>query len=112
MPRAATPPPRRPASPRRRAASGSSSTANAPDSVTTGTDRSTDDVELTVIESTGPTTGLMELPSIASTLSGQRILITGATGFLGTALVERLLRCVPDCELVVLVRPTRRHSAK
>ena len=37
-----------------------------------------------------------------------RILVTGATGFLGTALVERLLRSVPDCEVVVLVRPTRR----
>jgi HAD superfamily phosphoserine phosphatase-like hydrolase len=30
---------------------------------------------------------------------------------LGTALVERLLRCVPDCEVVVLVRPGQRLSA-
>ncbi|MDA8298205.1 MAG: HAD-IB family hydrolase [Actinomycetota bacterium] len=37
--------------------------------------------------------------------------MTGATGFLGTALVERLLRAVPDCEIVVLVRPGRRTSA-
>ena len=37
--------------------------------------------------------------------------MTGATGFLGTALVERLLRCVPDCEVVVLVRPGQRLSA-
>ncbi|MEJ7722463.1 MAG: SDR family oxidoreductase [Ilumatobacteraceae bacterium] len=42
---------------------------------------------------------------IAEALAGRRIAITGATGFVGTALVERLLRCVPDCELVLLVAP-------
>lgn len=45
--------------------------------------------------------------SIAAALAGKRIAITGSTGFLGTALVERLLRCVPDCELALLVRPRR-----
>jgi HAD superfamily hydrolase (TIGR01490 family) len=49
--------------------------------------------------------------SITAALAGSRILVTGATGFLGTALVERLLRSVPDCEIAVLVRPTRRLSA-
>jgi HAD superfamily hydrolase (TIGR01490 family) len=48
---------------------------------------------------------------IAESLAGKRIAITGATGFVGTALVERLLRAVPDCELVLLVRPGRRSSA-
>ncbi len=48
---------------------------------------------------------------IIEELAGKRIAVTGATGFLGTALVERLLRCVPGCELVVLVRPGRRLSA-
>jgi len=48
---------------------------------------------------------------IAEALAGKRVAVTGATGFLGTALVERLLRSVPDCELVLLVRPGRRSSA-
>jgi phosphoserine phosphatase/nucleoside-diphosphate-sugar epimerase len=48
---------------------------------------------------------------IAESLAGKRIAITGATGFVGTALVERLLRCVPDCELILLVRDGRRTKA-
>ncbi len=49
---------------------------------------------------------------IREALAGKRIAVTGATGFLGTALVERLLRSVPDCELVLLVRPGRRGAAE
>ena len=48
---------------------------------------------------------------IREALAGKRIAVTGATGFLGTALVERLLRAVPGCEVAVLVRPGRRTSA-
>ena len=48
---------------------------------------------------------------IAESLAGKRIAITGSTGFVGTALVERLLRCVPGCELVLLVRDGRRTPA-
>jgi HAD superfamily hydrolase (TIGR01490 family) len=48
---------------------------------------------------------------IAASLAGRRLAVTGATGFVGTALVERLLRCVPDCELVLLVRNGRRTVA-
>ena len=53
----------------------------------------------------------MEPQSVITTnLQGKKIAITGATGFLGTALVERLLRCVPDCTLVLLIRPGKRSS--
>jgi fatty acyl-CoA reductase len=48
---------------------------------------------------------------IAESLAGKRIAITGATGFVGTALVERLLRSVPDCELVLIVRNGKRSPA-
>ncbi|MEL7157231.1 MAG: HAD-IB family hydrolase [Actinomycetota bacterium] len=47
---------------------------------------------------------------IADQLQGKRIAITGSTGFLGTALVERFMRAVPDCELVLLVRPGKRST--
>ncbi len=48
---------------------------------------------------------------IAEGLAGKRIVITGSTGFVGTALVERLLRSVPGCELVLLVRDGKRTPA-
>ncbi|MGI9601034.1 MAG: HAD-IB family phosphatase [Acidimicrobiales bacterium] len=49
---------------------------------------------------------------IVEHLAGKRVAITGTTGFLGTALVERLLRSVPDIELVLLVRPGRRGAQR
>jgi HAD superfamily hydrolase (TIGR01490 family) len=48
---------------------------------------------------------------IAEQLAGTRIAVTGSTGFVGTALVERLLRAAPGCELVLLIRPSKRHDA-
>jgi alcohol-forming fatty acyl-CoA reductase len=47
---------------------------------------------------------------IAEQLAGKKIAITGATGFVGTALVERLLRSVPGCELVLLIRGGKRGA--
>ncbi len=49
--------------------------------------------------------------SIADRLDGARIGVTGATGFLGTALVERLLRGAPGCEIALIVRSSRRTSS-
>src|SRR2546423_12573963 len=49
---------------------------------------------------------------ITTALAGRRVAVTGATGFLGTELVERLWRSVPECEVVVLVRPGRRGAAE
>jgi len=48
--------------------------------------------------------------SIVGTLTGRRFFVTGATGFLGTALVERILRTIPDAQVVLLVRPGRRAT--
>src|SRR5690606_2039861 len=42
--------------------------------------------------------------SIRQSLQRKHLFITGATGFLGLALVEKLLRHVPDCRLTLLVR--------
>ena len=47
---------------------------------------------------------------IREELNQARIAVTGSTGFLGTALVERLLRGAPGCELVLIVRPGRRGA--
>ncbi|ETA01350.1 phosphoserine phosphatase [Frankia casuarinae] len=43
-------------------------------------------------------------------LAGRRVLVTGVTGFVGEALLERLLSDFPDTAVVALVRPRGSHS--
>ncbi|BET01510.1 Male sterility protein [Nesidiocoris tenuis] len=50
----------------------------------------------------------MQPPSMAEWLSGKDILITGATGFMGTVLVEKLLRCFPNLNRLYLI--VRNHK--
>lgn len=46
-----------------------------------------------------------DIPTIASFLAGKNIFITGATGFLGTVLIERLLSATDDIgNIYVLIR--------
>jgi len=50
--------------------------------------------------------------SIRAALSGQSLLLTGATGFLGKIILEKILRSVPSIgEVFVLVRPRKGSSA-
>ena len=63
-------------------------------------------------EPTAPATRALPLEGrLADRLAGSRIAVTGCTGFVGTALVERLLRSVPECELILLVRDGKRTPA-
>ena len=50
------------------------------------------------------TEAVLDPASIVRKLAGKRVLITGATGFLGQVLLERLLLDFPDTRMVVLVR--------
>lgn len=51
--------------------------------------------------------------SLREAYAGKKILLTGGTGFLGTALVEKILRSLPDLgKLYLVVRASRDKSAK
>jgi fatty acyl-CoA reductase len=50
-------------------------------------------------------------PCIADALAGKRLLVTGVTGFVGEALLERVLFDLPETTLVVLVRARGGASA-
>lgn len=50
--------------------------------------------------------------SVKATLRGKRLLLTGATGFLGKAILEKLLWAVPEIgSIALLVRESRQNSA-
>ncbi|BES94302.1 Male sterility protein [Nesidiocoris tenuis] len=54
----------------------------------------------------------MDIPRIPEFYAGKRIFITGATGFMGKVLVEKLLRSCPDVDrLYVLIRCKKGMSA-
>ena len=47
-----------------------------------------------------------EWPSITEFYTGRDVLITGATGFMGKCLLEKILRCIPgEGKVFVLIRP-------
>jgi fatty acyl-CoA reductase len=49
---------------------------------------------------------------LAEAYRGKSILLTGGTGFLGTALVEKILRSLPELgRLYLLIRPSRERDA-
>lgn len=51
---------------------------------------------------------LTELPTIKEFYAGQEIFVTGASGFMGKVLIEKLLRSCPDIKTIyVLLRPKR-----
>ncbi len=47
---------------------------------------------------------------IIEALTGKHFFVTGGTGFLGTALTERILNSIPDARVTLLIRPGRRSS--
>ncbi|MGZ4664962.1 MAG: SDR family oxidoreductase [Frankiaceae bacterium] len=49
---------------------------------------------------------------VRARLAGRRVLLTGVTGFVGEALLERLLSDVPEAEILVLVRALGGLSAR
>src|ERR687893_1687274 len=53
------------------------------------------------------------MPMLDEAYQGKAVLLTGGTGFLGTALVEKMLRSLPSLgRLYLLIRPSREKGAK
>lgn len=56
---------------------------------------------------------LKHIPSVSEFYKGADILITGATGFIGLVLIEKLLRSCPDLnKIYAIVRPKRGKSVQ
>src|SRR5437764_5727255 len=49
---------------------------------------------------------------ITDALAGKHLLVTGVTGFVGEALLERVLYDLPDTRVTVLVRPRGTTTAE
>jgi fatty acyl-CoA reductase len=64
-----------------------------------------------MVENERPARGA-RTPSIARRLAGKRVLVTGVTGFVGQAVLERLLTDFPDTRLCVLIRPQLGSSGR
>lgn len=47
-------------------------------------------------------------PGVAEALAGQTLLLTGASGFMGKAMLEKLLRCCPRLKRIYVVIRARR----
>lgn len=55
----------------------------------------------------------MDWPNITDFYANKDVLITGATGFLGKCLVEKLLRSIPNIgHVMILIRPKKGKSVK
>jgi fatty acyl-CoA reductase len=52
--------------------------------------------------------GEMEDQTIPEFFSGRSILVTGATGFMGKVLIEKLLRSCPDIDKIYLIIRNKR----
>ena len=55
---------------------------------------------------------MRDAPGIAARLSGRHVLLTGVTGFVGQALLHRLLVDVPDVSVTVLIRRKGSNSGR
>ena len=63
--------------------------------------------------STTTTTLASQWPTIPEYYSQRDVFITGATGFMGKCLLEKILRSAPDvARVMILVRPKRGKSMK
>jgi len=47
-------------------------------------------------------------PSVAAFFQGKTVLVTGATGFIGKVLIEKLIRCCPDIQRIFLLIRAKR----
>src|SRR5262249_53820609 len=65
----------------------------------------------TPLSRTGPTFSITRMSTIQRYFSGKTVLVTGATGFLGKALLEKMLRSLPDVRrLYLLIRGRQRGT--